>query len=493
MKVALVTEGTYPIHAGGVSDWCAQLVRSLPEIDFEVVALSGSGRETATYTPPPNVAAVRRIGLWAEPARPRRPRPPGRRFLRTYTDLLDAMLLGGLAAPRDFEHAVRTLRDMARTVDLTEALRSQEAVDLVLEVTAALPELTPTLADALAVTDLVEHFLRPLQLPAPRADLVHCTVNGPAMLLGICAAWEHGTPVLLSEHGVYLRERLMATRRSGAGRAERAALHGFYAALTGLGYRRADAVLPVSGFNARWALQGGARPDAVRLLPNGVDPAGLAPLATEPDVPTLVYAGRIDPLKDLHTLLAAFARVRLAVPGARLRLFGGVPAGNEGYRASCDALVAELGLGDAVVFEGPISPVRRAFEAGHVVVLSSVSEGLPLTVIEAAMCGRPVVATDVGGVAEAVGHGGIVVPAGHVAAFADACVELLTDASLRRELARAGRDHARRRFTLDRFRTDIRAIYAHHTGSAAAPAPHGLAPAPSDEGRTVEEVGRGWA
>ena len=337
------------------------------------------------------------------------------------------------------------------------------------------------------MTDLIEHFLRPLQLPAPRTDLVHCTVNGPAMLLGLSAKWEHGTRVLLSEHGVYLRERLMATRRSGAGRAERAALHGFYAALTGLGYRQADAVLPVSGFNARWALQGGADPDAVRLLPNGVDPGALPVLTTEPDTPTLVFAGRVDPLKDLHTLLRAFALVRRRVPNARLRLFGGVPMGNESYRASCDALVTELGLDGAAVFEGPISPVRRAFEAGHVVVLSSLSEGLPLTIIEAAMCGRAVVATDVGGVPEAVGEGGIVVPVGHVEALADACVALLVDGGLRRELARDGREHALRRFTRDRFLTDVRAIYARHgapvASSTPVPVPTVRVPRGADRGR----------
>ena len=141
MKVALVTEGTYPIHPGGVSDWCDQLVRGLPEVDFEVVALSGSGLEPQTYPSPPNVGTVRRIGLWAEPPRVRAPRPGGRRFLRTYTDLLDAMLLGGPPAARDFECAVRTLRELARTIDLTAELRSQQAVDHVIEVTSALPGL----------------------------------------------------------------------------------------------------------------------------------------------------------------------------------------------------------------------------------------------------------------------------------------------------------------------------------------------------------------
>ena len=85
-----------------------------------------------------------------------------------------------------------------------------------------------TLADALVVTDLVEHFLRPLQLPPPKAQLVHATANGPSMLVGLTAKWATGTPVLLSEHGVYLRERLLAVRRDGYPRTVRTVLVRFF-------------------------------------------------------------------------------------------------------------------------------------------------------------------------------------------------------------------------------------------------------------------------
>lgn len=476
MKVDLITEGTYPIHPGGVSDWCDQLVRGLPEITFDVVALSGSGREPLRYPLPRNVAAVHRIGLWAEPPRLRNPvrgRGADESFLAAYAQLMESVLRGGPRAAEWFEGALRSLRAYAVAAPLTEALCSQPAVDLVLDVTARMPALgaAPTLADALAVTDLMEHFLRPLQFPAPRTDLVHATANGPGTLHGLLAKWEHGTPVLLSEHGVYLRERLLGTRRAGNGRVERAVLGRFYTRLTELGYRCSDAVLPVSRFNARWALRGGAAAQHVRVVHNGVDPATLPLLKYEPAEPTIVFAGRIDPLKDLHTLLRAFGIVRERVPDARLRLFGGVPAGNEAYAAGCVALVRELGLGAAVTFEGPVRHVTKAFAAGHVVVLSSRSEGLPLTIIEAAVSGRATVATDVGGMAEAVGAGGLLVPAGDADAFADACVTVLTDRDLRHRLAAAGRRQALTHFTLDRFLADIRTLYTRATSPTPTPTP----------------------
>ncbi|GAA1868001.1 hypothetical protein GCM10009836_55580 [Pseudonocardia ailaonensis] len=476
MKVALVTEGTYPIQPGGVSGWCDQLIRCLPEVEFEVVALSGSGHEPLAFTVPDSVTAVTRIGLWAPPRRGRASREVVERFAGIWSGLLDAVL--GAETPATaaaFEAGIRALRQLAAEGPLTPLLRGQRAVDVFVEAwarhRAVLSSDTLTMADAVAVTELIEHFLRPLDLPVLEADLVHATANGPGALMGALARWERGTPVLLSEHGVYLRERMLAIRRSGDSRAARTAQIRFFLRLTDLCYRTADLIAPVSGFNARWALRGGASPERIRIMHNGVDPAALPLLTTEPAAPTVAFVGRIDPLKDIELLVTAFAQVRRQVPGARLKLFGGVPAGNEDYARRCEEKVAALGLGGSVTFEGPVSPVSEAFRQGHLVVLSSKSEGLPLTIIEAAMSGRATVATDVGGMAEAVGDGGLVVPAADATAFAEACVRLLQDHVLRARLAARGRERALEMFSLDRFTDHFRGVYGSLVHRTPIPAP----------------------
>ncbi len=76
-----------------------------------------------------------------------------------------------------------------------------------------------------------------------------------------------------------------------------------------------------------------------------------------------MFAGRVDPLKDLHTLIRAFAIVREKLPDARLRMFGGTPAGNEAYADSCLALIDELGLTGAAVLEGRIEDMVEAYHA----------------------------------------------------------------------------------------------------------------------------------
>jgi glycosyltransferase involved in cell wall biosynthesis len=267
---------------------------------------------------------------------------------------------------------------------------------------------------------------------------------------------------VLSEHGVYLRERYLALGDGDFSWAERRAVTAVIRRICEVAYRQADRVVPVSDFNSRWAQRLGVDPKRVLTVRNGVRPDLYPPVDTEPDVPTLSFVGRIDPLKDLHTLVRAFALVRAELPTARLRLFGPTPEGNEAYRDSVAELIGELGLADAATFEGPSQGSRPAIAAGSVVVLSSISEGLPYSVIEAMMCGRATVSTDVGGVAECMdpdGSTGVVVPARDPRAFADACLELLTDDDRRHAMGAAARRYALLHATLDRAVTRYREVY----------------------------------
>ena len=138
---------------------------------------------------------------------------------------------------------------------------------------------------------------------------------------------------------------------------------------------------------------------------------------------------------------------------------GPVPAGNEAYAAACRATAAGLGLTDAVTWAGPCRSSRDAFAVGQVAALSSISEGMPYTVLEAMMCGRPTVSTDVGGVAEAVGDAGLVVPPRDPQAFGEACIALLTSPDLRAATGHSGRQRALREYTLDRCLTAYRGRY----------------------------------
>jgi glycosyltransferase involved in cell wall biosynthesis len=469
VEILLVTEGTYPHVRGGVSVWCDQMIKGLKTHRFHVVALTATGHEPAVYDLPENVGSLRLLPLWTAQRPVQRGRFAKRPDPTAAITLLEASLSRDPGATEDFESALFELFFQAhQPINLIEVLRTDAVATALAQFWQHFhggrgPALK--LADAMTALDLIEHALRPLSYRPPETNITHTVSNGLAALVGLAAKWTHGTPLIIAEHGVYLRERYLALHGERLGWPVKAIVAAFTRRLCETGYRNADLITPCNEYNQRWEKRLGADPAKLRTVYNGVDPDRFPPAQGEPEEPTLVFVGRIDPLKDLHTLLRGFALVLAELPAARLRIFGGAPAGGEWYHEECLALVQELGIGDAVVFEGQCNAVSDAYAAGHVVVLSSISEGLPFTVIEAMACGKPNVGTEVGGVAEAIGDTGLVVPPRRPAELAQACLDLLTDHERRRALGIAARERALKLFTIGRAVDIFDEIY----NSLAAP------------------------
>ncbi len=462
--VALLTEGCYPYVTGGVSTWCDQLVRGLPDHSFELVAITGGQDDVPRYPLPGNVHGLRAVPLWGwtAPARPLRGADK-KAFLAGVRPFLQS-LVDTTAPQSDFADGLRFLLRHAGTADLSSALRCPEVAEELADAWRAARGEPMTVHDVLSSLELLEHSLRPLSAPPVVADLCHAVSNGLPALLALASKWTYGIPFVMSEHGVYLRERYLAFRSLHCPWPVKSVVLAFFRRLTVTAYAEAARIAPVNVYNQRWQVEHGADPDLIVTAFNGVDADSYPVAVGEPDVPTVSWVGRIDPLKDLVTLVDGFAAVHRRMPEARLRLFGPTPPGNAGYEALVRDRVTRAGLDGVVTFEGPVSPVSTAYQAGHVVVLSSISEGLPYTIIEAMMCGRPTVSTEVGGVPEVVGDTGLLVPARDPERLADALVTVLTDAGMRRDLSARGRERALAHFRVDQMLATIRGIY----GSADA-------------------------
>jgi polysaccharide biosynthesis protein PelF len=504
LRVALVAEGSYPFYPGGVSVWCHQLIHGMPETSFTAVALTVDGTERCAWPVPDNVTQLVNIPLWG--ARPRRRRSggaPPAAFTKRYKTLLRTLLQPSApeneAAYADqFVAALRGLYEYAQEGDLTSAMTRNDSLDQLRRAwhDAGLDSGRPdavgplTLRDAFIAADRIEHLLRPLSRPPVQAEVCHLAMNGVSALVGLSSKWAYGTPLVISEHGVYLRERYLGLTEDDVSKAVKVIMMRFNRYLAAGAYRSADVLAPHSSYNRRWQLYGGADPARMRTMYNGINPDDFPVAQGEPEDPTIVFVGRIDPLKDLHTLIRAFAIVRDKVPNARLRIFGPVPPGNEQYHASCVQLAADLGLSGAATFEGRIPRQTDAYQAGHLVALTSVSEGFPYTVVESMSMGRPQVCTNVGGVSEAVGDAGFVVPPRDHAAVAAACIRLLEDPDLRRSFGLRARQRVMDRFTLDQWTNAYREIYAElvAAGQSEATGTPGVHPREdSDESRRMDQ------
>jgi glycosyltransferase involved in cell wall biosynthesis len=481
MKITMITEGTYPHGFGGVSVWCDQLVRGMPEHEFSLVAIAASAADQVVWSLPRNVTSLSTIALWGGSAARRTPGARNALPRRLSGGLIDSLLDTSAGAQGRFSDVLRELFEFGQRGNRGVVLATAATVRLLSDAWADTwptpADSVPSTHDAVTALHLLDHFLRPLSHPPARGDVAHSVANGLGVLPALAAKWRYDTPVMVTEHGVYLREQYLQNRDSPYRWPVKALHLAFMRRLCTLGYHAATAITPGNVYNRRWEELLGADPARIRTVYNGVDPAHFPALEGEPDIPTISWLGRVDPIKDLETLLRAFAIVVRELPAARLRLFGSPPAGREAYLQRCQALAASLGIEKAVTFEGRVGNVRDAYAAGSIVVLSSVSEGFPYSLIEAMTCGRACVATNVGGVTEAVGETGIVVPPRSPAPMAQACLSLLRDNGLRHRLAAAARVRALENFTVDAAISAFDEIYGFL--GRGRPLPVAAVPAPA--------------
>jgi glycosyltransferase involved in cell wall biosynthesis len=502
VKIYLSTEGTYPFVLGGVSTWVDMLVHGLPDHEFEIGALVDNPHHRIQYRPPPNVT-LQPIPLWglelAEEYMPRRDgwrrawrtsSPVVRsRFLPAWEHLVDC-LAAPEADPRALGDSLSAVARFAENYDLRRALRDAAAWALLLDRLQANPIHARTgLAPAMDFARTLYRYLLPLTAPTPVCDVAHSSAAALCALPAIVAKYRYGTPLVLTEHGIYLRERLLAMTAEPFG--TKLLFANFYRAVVELAYREADVLTPVCGYNAGWEEALGVDPARIRVIHNGVDPARVDVWPEPEGPPTIGFVGRIDPLKDVLTLIRALARVRLVIGDARLRLWG--PATSPEYLKECQGAVVDLGLSDVVTFEGSTNDIAAAYGASHVIGLSSISEAFPYTAVEAMLAARPVVATDVGGVAEALGPSqcrgtSTVVEPGDPGVMATALIAVLGASSTERGLLGQWlRNRALTLFTAQRMFDDYADVYRGLVETASGVRPAVTLPISVDDASPITE------
>jgi glycosyltransferase involved in cell wall biosynthesis len=442
--VLLTTEGTYPYVVGGVSSWCDLLVSNLSDFDWQVLPITAAHGRLPVFALPPHAREVERIELWSEGLPRGRRVPKAQR--RAGAELPARLVRGLIAWDGDTRALVDALTWCRRhPAGVRRAFRSSAGwTSFLAAMRDVLGERVPE-AGAPPGVDLVEASLlyqslywiaRTAAVPTPATDVLHVTAAGWAAVPALVHKELHGTPIVLTEHGVYVREAYLAAARSGASPGARFIATRLARGLARAAYSAADVVSPVTDANALWEEGLGIDPAKIHVLYNGL--AAPADPVAPPGARTVVSVGRIDPLKDVHTMLRVARETLRHVPDATFLHYGPVTEGEEDYGRSCRALHAQLGLGDRFRFMGRTTDPNGAVRDADVVLMTSISEGLPMAILEAMGQGRPVVATGVGGVPDVVRGCGFVTPPGDVVGLAMGITTLLRNPELSWRLGRRG-------------------------------------------------------
>ena len=488
--VCVLVEGTYPYVAGGVSSWLHALITNLPDVSFAIVHLGSTpdrGR-ARKYTLPPNVVEFRDIAIhdaaWAGSG------STAVRPSALWDELREFHAQGGCPAHGQalaplFRRLASPGRDELQARDL---LYAPEAWEL-------LTERYQKRAPHSSFADVFWTFRQThlplfalLQAELPDACVYHSLSTGFGGFLGAIASLRTGRPLVLTEHGVYTREReieiaqaewIYNERREGYQLTQR---HGFFKEwwiemfrfMARLAYETADSIISITRVNQRYQLQNGADPARMVVVPNGINVArmeGLRPTVVPPRAGLRVgFVGRIVPIKDVKTLIRAVKLAAASIPGLLVQLIGPTDEDPD-YFAECRTLVETLGLGNIIEFTGQ-ADVRGYYATMDVMLLTSLSEGQPLVILEANCAGVPAIATDVGACRELLeggapadvklGPSGLLTPVSSPAETATALIALYRDPALRQRMAGAGQERVRRFYREEPLYTYYGALYGRY-------------------------------
>ena len=390
MRICMVLEGSYPYVRGGVSVWMHNYIKSMPEHEFVlwVIGAKAADKGKFVYELPDNVVEVQEV------------------FLD------DALRLHGEKLPVAFSsEELKALNELVRlgkpdwdvifnlfhekNLHPLAFLQSKEFMEMFTEMcTQEYPYVA--FSDAF-------HTMRSMLLPVmyllngkvPDAQIYHAVSTGYAGLLACLGGFANNAPVLLTEHGIYTREREEEIIRaewvvpSFKNRWIR-----FFYMLSEEIYRRAFRVSSLFYNARRTQIDMGCDESKCIVIPNGVQYERFSniPLKEEDGWVDIGAVVRIAPVKDIKTMIYGFFELSSRVPNVRLHIMGGVD--DEEYAEECYALVKQLQI-ENLIFTGNVDVVQYMQKLDFT-ILTSISEGQPLSVLESLAAQRPCVTTEVG-------------------------------------------------------------------------------------------------
>ena len=504
VDVAIVMESTYPYLKGGVSAVVHDIITGNPDLTFGIIHITWDSHSPLKdlYGMPDNVAWVKVLYLSMEEHQEDflRARPRDLRMNRRQRRELSRRILGALLALAQ-DGQTEPLWDLiseglsaSRRYPVWAILGTREFMEAYHDM---MPDLGMSMTDIFwCLRDFFSLAYAVLAEPVPRAQVYHAHTTGYAMLLGVNAAREHGTKVLLTEHNLYVRDtvntllerrldlnvRLTDYRTFDVTGRERMWM-AWWLEMGRLCYPYAYASTYLYPRAITEANELGGDAGRAIVIPNGIvtsefDASYAARLAAIEEIKKegadkhlwkLVYIARVVPIKGLLDMIDS---VRLMVDrGLNIHLDVCGPTEHmPSYFEQCLTRIVELGLESVITIRGTVK-VRELLPEFDLFVLPSYNEGLPVVSLETMGAGIPTVSTDVGAVRSVVEDMivtddgqtwdpcGIIIEPGDPTVMADKVQEVISDVDLYERLSLNARGRVEAAYDLVKVNASYNTIY----------------------------------
>ncbi|MBX3709411.1 MAG: GT4 family glycosyltransferase PelF [Gammaproteobacteria bacterium] len=487
VDICLLLEGSYPFVLGGVSTWVHKIIQAFPEYRFGIVFLGSRPEDYVNgphYELPNNVVHFEIHYLFVD----QNSSPKSVHINPACYQQMSDMHEGFRGKYENYNELFQHLDFYLKSkggITKEQFFYAKESWDYITEQYSTYSS-EPSFIDYFWT---IKNIHEPLWvLPKivrhlPKAKLVHALSTGYAGFLGTLLHNQFGCPLVLSEHGIYTKERRIEILSSNIFRDInflqedivsvsylRTLWSNFFESLAKTCYAAADPVISLFQGANHIQLEYGVEKAKTEIIPNGVDINFYAdlyrPLAEKPKH-VVGFIGRVVPIKDVKTFIRSIALVKHQIQTIEAWLVGSLEEAPE-YVIECQDLIRSLELEQYVKII-PTQDLRTIYPQLQLIVLSSISEGMPLVVLEGNAAGIPVIATDVGACRELIegragddarlGKSGLIVKMADPEDLANAIVSLLTNSSEWERASQAGMSRVKQYYDQDTMFTQYRNIY----------------------------------
>jgi len=463
MKVCLIAEGCYPYVVGGVSTWIQTLISEFSDVEFCVytIGVNEEDRGKFKYELPQNVTEVQEFFINTKDTKIK-----GKAGYKI--DAVEKNVLKSLMLQENVNWNKVFDFFSQKEIQPTEILMGREFLDLAMEVYDKSYSRTVFVDFLWTLRSMYLPFFTIIKNPVPKADLYHSASTGYAGVLASMGKHLYQKPFLLTEHGIYTREREEEIIKAEwtKGYFKDMWIQHFYK-LSRCAYDYADKVISLFSVNRDLQIELGCPKDKTIIIPNGIQEEKYANLPGKDKTEESLNIGaivRVVPIKDIKTMIMAFNEVKIQLPNAKFYIMGSIDEEPE-YYEECKKILDSLGTKD-VFFTGRID-VKQYIGKMDILVLTSISEAQPISILEGMAAKKPWVVTNVGACAELMegtsddnlGLAGIVVPTMNISRIASAIVRLGKDDELRKEMGNVGQIRVKRYYSHQDFINEYFEIY----------------------------------